>query len=75
MDNPSFIWQLVQTGGALGVLVLVSWFVLIGKLRLEREYLDMRTQRDQWRDEALAGRPLLREAAEVAERAIHSEVR
>jgi len=69
------LWQLIENGGVAGVLVFVGWLILTGKLRPEREYLDMRDQRDEWKDEALASRLLLRDATDVAERAVHAEVR
>lgn len=70
MDNPSFIWQLIQAGGAGGVLSLGLWLVLTGRLRLEREYLDMRAQRDEWKDEALESRQVTKEAASELERVV-----
>jgi len=63
------LWGIIRDGGALGVLAVVSWLVLTGKLRLEREYLDMRDQRDRARAGEREATHALREGAEIAERA------
>lgn len=64
------LWQLIEKGGVAGVLVFVGWLILNGKLRLEREYLDMREQRDRARDGEREATHGLGEAADIAERVV-----
>jgi hypothetical protein len=48
------ILQTLQTGGAIGVLAIVVWLLLTGKLVPGRAYIEMRDRLDRdiafWRD-------------------------
>lgn len=62
--------QAAQYGLAVLVLVIVLGLLIRGSLRLEREYLDMRADRDMWRRIAIEGNTVTSQAVEVAELAV-----
>lgn len=74
MDIPIDLSRALQAAGAFGVLFAVFWLVLIGKLRLEREYLDMKEQRDRALAEGHASTRVARETVDDYERTVGSEV-
>lgn len=67
------LWGIVREGGAEGVLAVLVWLVLTGKLRLEREYLDMRDQRDRARAGEREATQTAVVAADIAERVVRPE--
>ena len=69
-----FIAQLIRAGDAPSVILIGLWLLLAGKVRLGREYDDMKEQRDRAIAEGRANAQVMREAADVAERAVSSEV-
>lgn len=68
--------SLFREGGAIAVLAFFLWLIVIGKLRNEREYLDMKQQRDDARAGEREATTGMRDSTDVAAdvlRAPHKE--
>ncbi len=62
------VWDFLNAGGVLGVLVFVLWAVYSGKLVTRREFDDLKEDRDRWRESSLRATDLSDRALLEAER-------
>lgn len=69
------ILQLIQSGGALGVLALGLFLILRGKLHTAGEFDDMREDRNFYRDLTLRALSVGHKVADVAEKVLTVEER
>lgn len=65
MDLTAIV-SLFREGGAIAVLAFFFWLLLVGKLRVEREYLDMKEQRDLARAGEREATTGMKESTDVA---------
>lgn len=62
------LWNIISHGGALGVLVVVLWAIITGKL-VPKPYFDAAVKdRDDWKDIALTGTSITEKAVEKVTR-------
>lgn len=65
MDTVDF-WKVIQSTGPWGLIAFLTTMLFAGKVRLEREFVTMREDRDEWKARAEKSLSLADRGATVA---------